>query len=176
MYERILVAVDGSDTAHKALEVACSMAEQGSSKLILVCVTNKDIPDDIVNAAINEGIVRPSDYQDFASALVFPEVSAALTEAKRDTMLSRTAAVIAQEVIREEKGFAEDHNVKEVMTLVRGGEIPKAIVQAAREKEADLIVMGSENREGLDALMHPSVARAVRKDAHCPTMVLFQAR
>jgi len=66
--------------------------------------------------------------------------------------------------------------VKEVMTLVRGGEVAKAVVQAAVDKTADLIVIGSHNREGLDALIHPSVARAVRKDAPCPTMVLFQAR
>lgn len=176
MYKRILVAIDGSDTSHAALEVACSLAEQDSAKLILVCVTDTDIPEELVNAAINEGVVRPSDYQSFARTLQFPELAASRQRAVRDSILARTATVIAQEIVKDEKGFAQDHNVKEIMTLVRGGNVATAIVDAAVEMNADLVVMGSQNREGLDALMHPSVAEAVRKDAPCPTMVLFQAR
>jgi len=103
MFQRILVAVDGSDQAHAALKIACSVAEQSAAKLILVCVTNTDIPEDVVDAAINEGIVRPSDYQAFAGTLDFPEISSARTQATRDAILSRTATVIAQEISRTKK-------------------------------------------------------------------------
>lgn len=176
MDKRILVAVDGSDESRAASEVTCSLAEQSPAKTILVCATDRDIPEDVVNAAINEGIVRPSDSQTFARTLEFLEISATRAQMTREAILSRTATVIAQEIIKDEKGFAEDHNVKEIITLVRGGVVSKAILQAANEKSADLAVVGSHNREGLDALMHPSVAEAARKDTLCPTMVLFQVR
>jgi len=176
MYKRILVAVEGSDTSHMALEVACILAERTSAKLILLCVTDKDVPEELVNAAINEGIVRPSDYVTFASTLNYPEMSSVHTRAARNAVLARTATIIAEEIIKDETGFAKDQNIKEIKTLVRSGDVAKAIVQGARDENADLVVTGSHNREGLDALMHPSVAEAVRKDAPCPVMVLFQSR
>lgn len=176
MYRHIFVAIDGSDTAHAALKVACMLAEQSEAKITLLCVTDNDIPENIVGAAIDEGIVRPSDYQDFAQSLQYPELASAQAEMTREAILSRTAAIIAEEIAKDATEFAKDHQVKEIMTLVRSGDVAKAIVSEAKKRHADLVVVGSENREGFDALMHPSVAERVRKDAPCPTMVLFQSR
>lgn len=176
MYKHIFVAIDGSEPAQAALEMACMLAEQKQAKLTLLCVTDSDIPEDIVGAAIDEGIVRPSDYEDFAQTLRYPDLAAARAEMTREAILSRTAAIIAEEIAKDAKEFAKDHQVKEIMTLVRSGDVAKAILSEAKKRQADLVVVGSENREGLDALLHPSVAERVRKDARCPTMVLFQSR
>ena len=92
MYKRILVPIDGSEIAHEALETACALAEQHSAKIILLCVTDKDIPEEVVKAAINEGIVRPTDYQDFAKTLVSPEMATTRATMTRNAILARTGA------------------------------------------------------------------------------------
>lgn len=173
MYSRILVPIDGSDYAANGLEIACLLAGHYKSKLILLSVTETDIPDDIVAAAINEGIVRPESYDTFVRTLDYPGMTAARAEATRGAVLSRVAGAIAGEIVERGAHFASEQDIPEVLTLVRSGDPDDCIVDTAKDYDADLIVVGSRGKEGLDALFHPSVADSVRKKATCPTMVLF---
>ena len=173
MYSRILVPIDGTDVAQRGLETACVIAERDKAKLVLVCISDADIPEEIVEAAIHEGIVRVDDYGEFSRSLEFPEVASARAQMTREMVLTRAASAIAKEIAEDAKEFAEDNEIKEVLTLVAAGDVVKNILSAARDTSADLIVMGSNNREGLDALFHPSVAEAVRKGAKCPCLILF---
>jgi universal stress protein A len=49
------------------------------------------------------------------------------------------------------------------------------ICQAAREEDADLIVMGSHGRTGLSRLLVGSVAESVMRHACCPVMIIKDA-
>lgn len=46
-----------------------------------------------------------------------------------------------------------------------------AVLQLAVDVEADLIVVGSEERHGLNALLHSSVGMAIAQHATCPVLV-----
>jgi nucleotide-binding universal stress UspA family protein len=59
-----------------------------------------------------------------------------------------------------------------VETAVREGDPRTAIVDAADEWEADLIVVGSHGRTGLERLVMGSVAQAVVAHAHCSVEVV----
>ena len=64
-----------------------------------------------------------------------------------------------------------DHNVPfEHKLLV--GDPATAIVQAAEEEGADLIVMGTHGRTGLTRLLMGSVAEAVVRKAKCPVLTV----
>ena len=60
----------------------------------------------------------------------------------------------------------------EVRTDVRIGQADEAIAAAAKEAGADLIVMGSHGRTGLDRLLVGSVSERVIGRAECPVMVV----
>jgi nucleotide-binding universal stress UspA family protein len=173
MYSRILVPIDGSEQAHEGLKIACLMAEHHKSRVILLCVSEGNLSEEAVEDAINEGIVRPSSYQDFVSTLDYPSIASAQAELNRQAILSRTASAIAERIVQREAGFAEDQSVPEVLTLLRLGRSDACIVEVAKDFKVDLIVMGSHGREGIESLFHTSVAEAVRKQAPCPCLVLF---
>jgi nucleotide-binding universal stress UspA family protein len=59
----------------------------------------------------------------------------------------------------------------EITAETREGEPAHQILEAAREFEADLVVLGSHGWTGVDAFLLGSVARNVAKHAHCSTMV-----
>jgi nucleotide-binding universal stress UspA family protein len=65
-----------------------------------------------------------------------------------------------------------EKNEIDVTPVVREGGIADQIVEAAREHDVQMIVIGSEGRTGLKKFMLGSVAEAVVKNAHVPVMVV----
>jgi nucleotide-binding universal stress UspA family protein len=52
------------------------------------------------------------------------------------------------------------------------GEPAQAVVDFAREKDVDLIVLGTHGRSGLTRLVMGSVAEAIVRSAHCPVLTV----
>jgi nucleotide-binding universal stress UspA family protein len=65
----------------------------------------------------------------------------------------------------------EDSPVQ-VEQLVAHGLAEEAIVQVAREKHCDLIVLGTHGRTGLPRLFYGNVADSVTRSAPCPVLAL----
>lgn len=57
-------------------------------------------------------------------------------------------------------------------SVVTRGDVPEEIVRVAEEKGADLIVMGTHGRKGLEKVLLGSVAERVVKTASCPVMTV----
>ena len=76
------------------------------------------------------------------------------------------AAIKATKAQFEEAGVAVETSVIESHNAWRG------IVQAAESLPADLIVMGSHGRSGLEKLVLGSVAQAVLSHTHLPVLVV----
>ncbi len=72
-------------------------------------------------------------------------------------------------------GYIEEHAKKEGVefeALVKEGVPAEEIVKAASEIKADLIVMGTSGRTGIDKFLLGSVAEKVIRTAPCPVMVV----
>jgi universal stress protein A len=69
------------------------------------------------------------------------------------------------------KGSVPSHTGT-VSTEVRPGNPPQQILEVARERSADLIVMGTHGRTGLAHIMLGSVAERVVRLAPCPVLTL----
>ncbi len=76
--------------------------------------------------------------------------------------------------------FLEENlsGLSEVEPLILSGEVAEKICQAAREKDIDLIIMGTHGRQGLEKALFGSVAEKVVKTAPCPVLTVnpFQKR
>lgn len=57
-------------------------------------------------------------------------------------------------------------------TEVLQGVIVDAIVDFAKSKEAEMIIIGTHGSKGIEKLLLGSVAERVVKNAHCPTLVM----
>lgn len=144
MYQRILVPVDGSATAERALREAIKLAS-GNAKLRLVYVVEEVYPLDAEGYAL-------VDY-------------AALQDAVRKTG-ERTLAQAAEAARRS--GIAAETGLLEVP----GERVAGVIDGEAMNWRADLIVIGTHGRSGLNRLLLGSVAEDVVRVASVPVLLV----
>lgn len=145
MFKRILVAVDGSDTAALALQESIRLVSEVQAQLRLVYVI------DIIN--LNVGVDFPFP----------PEVSGSLARTGRD-ILDKAGAVA------REAGVSAETALIKIDTL--GQRIPEMIAADAEAWPADLIVIGTHGRRGLSHLFLGSVAEGVARVATKPVLLI----
>lgn len=145
MFKHILVPVDGSPTSMLAVNKAIGLAKAFGSTVTALYVLDP-YPFTGVGADFAYGQAQ---YLSAATA----EANAAL-EAVRQAM--HEAQIEAQVLIGE------------------GHAVHEGVVQAIEKTGADLVVMGSHGRRGLEKLMLGSVAQRVLSAVHIPVLVVRQ--
>lgn len=148
MYKRILVPTDGSPISTQAADAALQLARACGSEIVALSVA---VPDAYLGGA-ERGLVSGAG----------PQVDRMLAEAE-----GRAAAVAAR---AQAAGLASE-------TLATYSLSPgDAIIDAARERQCDLIVMGSHGVGGLTGKIAGSVTQHVLAYAAAPVMVLRPPR
>jgi nucleotide-binding universal stress UspA family protein len=145
MFKRILVAVDGSDTAQQALLEAINLAKEHHAYLRIVHAV------DIVNINLGTEFPDPS------------EIADAMIKGGREIL--RKAEAVAKGA-----GIAVETRLIEIDTLRH--RIPEMIVADAEAWPADLIVICTHGRRGLSHLLLGSVAEGVIRVATKPVLLI----
>ncbi|MEX0605059.1 MAG: universal stress protein [Marinobacter sp.] len=146
MFKRILVAVDGSKMSIKALQKGIDLQKLTDAELHIICVFKHH---SLGEASLS--MVRKSNPQ-------IPDQ--ALNEH-------------AKEVVGFAKDYAKEHGATRVRGFVKGGRPSKTIVKFAKDKEVDLIVMGSRGSDSdKDGILLGSVSQRVASMAKCPVLVV----
>lgn len=145
MYQHILAAVDGSDTADLALREAVKLAKEQQAKLRLVHVADE---------------VVLEQYREFESLeeLYEPVRRAGLKVLERTRALAREGGVEAETRLLEIETF--------------GHRISDMIAEEAKAWPADLIVIGTHGRRGVRHLLLGSVAEGVVRCATVPVLLI----
>jgi nucleotide-binding universal stress UspA family protein len=146
MYERILIAVDGSETSQRALGEGLALAKVHRSQLRIVHAV------DIASLYLAE-----------AQYVGTERLEAALVEAGK-RILAEAAATA------EKAGFPAETRLVEIETLQ--GRVADVIVQEALAWPAALIVVGTHGRRGLSHLFLGSVAEGVVRIAPVPVLLI----
>lgn len=149
MISNILVPLDGSGHARKALELAADLAAGAGARMHLVHVLLRGpVPEQIRKLSDKPGRLEPP--------LV---VGAAYIEASlpRDVLED-----IAAKVLEEGRRVATEKGVKEVETAWVEGDPARAILEQAAASGADMIVMGSRGLSNLKGLLVGSVSHKVQ--------------
>ena len=144
MFKHILVPVDGSKTSMLAVSKAAALAKTFGSAVTALYVIDP-YPFTGVGADFAYG---QSQYLTAASA----EANAALDAAKQ---------------------ALNEAGIDKVITKIgEGHAIHEGIIRAAKEVAADLIVMGSHGRKGLEKLVLGSVTQRVLGVSDIPVLVV----
>ena len=147
MYERILVATDGSELSEKAVTAAIGLAILAGSELVVATVADRH------QASHVEG------------ALLF-------NAAEIDRMQEQTDA-LAQERVDAVCAAAQAKGVRQTRAVVmKSNQVAESIVEAARIHDCGLIVMASHGRRGLQRLLMGSETLHVLTHSHTPVLVL----
>lgn len=144
MFRRIVVPLDGSQLAERALAPAIALARQDGAEVILLRVP----------VLAQMFIAAEGGY-----GLLYPEKT--LNE-------SREAAVDYLQAVRQANA-AENYSLR---SMVGEGDVAGALVDKAAEEKADLIVMSSHGYSGLTRWVLGSVAEKVLRAAPCPVLVV----
>lgn len=147
MYARILAPVDGSRASQRGLQEALRLTKSLGARLKLLHV-------------VNEFVLDPG----FTPAPLHEPLIAGLREAGKRVIADSEAAARREGVQVE----------TELLEMISGG-IARAIVQAAQEWKADLIVMGTHGRRGLSRLALGSDAEMVLRTSPVPVLLVREA-
>jgi nucleotide-binding universal stress UspA family protein len=146
MFDRILVAVDGSQGALAALDAAIALQEKFDSELLLLCVYRHHSQ---LEASMS--MVRPDE----------PPVP-----------LDNSMEEYASEVVKHAKAHAEKAGAKKLRGFVKAGPPSRTIVKFAKEKKANLIVVGSRGLGDVEGYLLGSVSHKVTSLTDCPVLVI----
>ncbi len=152
MYQRILVALDGSELAESVLPHVEALASKfGSSVVALQAI----VPAETIMAETATGLTG------------MPATGPAVDP----TPIIEAERRIAAEYLAGVSGRLRGAGLT-VETEIAEGNAPDAIVEAARAHRADLIAMTTHGRSGLGRLVFGSVAEGVLHHAPCPVLLV----
>jgi nucleotide-binding universal stress UspA family protein len=143
MYRHILIATDGSELADKALAHGLALAKAVSAKATVVTVTEPWV----AVAPAEVAIAFPVDEYEAAASARAREILAAATE------LAKKSGIACETTHVKDRFPAE------------------GILDAAKEKGCDLIVMASHGRRGLTKLLLGSQAVEVLTHSTVPVLI-----
>lgn len=148
MFERILVATDGSDHARHAVEIAADLAEKYGAELTILTVYKT---------------VR---IQESTHSLV--RTSKAMEPQHSDDELKE----MAESILEDAKAVAEQHKIPRIDAYVKRGQPARTIANTAEEIEADAIVLGSRGLGDVSGLLLGSVSHKVSTLATCSVITV----
>lgn len=146
--ERIVAAVDGSVPSLKAVDLAAGLAGKYDAELILVTVAREFSP--VIDAEL--------------------EAYARLEHI--DTLGSEIGLAAAETVLAGARLTARAQGATRIATNSAFGDPAEQIIALAKERQADLIVIGSRGHGQLAGLLLGSVAQKVLAHASCPVLVM----
>jgi universal stress protein A len=141
---RILYATDFSKASGRALEAAVSLAKQNNAELLVLHVI--------------EPVTAYAAGDDYGSAELYMR-------------LEETAEKDAQSSMQKLIQKLQKSKVKARSLLLKGSTHDQ-IIKTAKNRKADMIVIGTHGRTGLSKLFMGSVAGKVVSTAPCPVLTV----
>lgn len=149
LFKRILCATDFSAPAARALDYACTLAQEADAVLTVLHVA--ELPTEVSA----EGITAPG---------VGGGLSAYIEAVDRERR-ERLQTAVPEQV----------HTYCTVETLMATGKPYREILRVAEERESELIVMGVHGRSAPDMFFFGSTTNHVVREATCPVLTLRTA-
>jgi nucleotide-binding universal stress UspA family protein len=153
----ILIAYDGSDTAHRAIYQAAELF--GSRRALVVTVWERGPAYEAPPMATDpSGLMVPE------PGLIDPAAAQEVDDASQ---------AHADRVAEDGASLAKSLGLQaEALAVADEGNVAGAIVELARKRGVAAIVVGSRGLSGLRARLEGSTSNAVAKHASCPVLLV----
>ena len=149
LFEKTLYSTDFSPLAEVALDYVKKLKEAGEKEVVVVHVV------DDLSIELPEG----------ADLLNEKELYKILPEVDQEYVISLVERLEAIKKILENEGL-------KVKLYLKYGNIPKQIVEVAKQEKVKLIVMGAHGKSLLTEILLGSVSTDVIRNADCPVLVV----
>ena len=145
MFEKVLVAVDGSISGQAALETAINLQKVHGSELVVLTV------------------FRHHSMWSASVSMVNPELTSSTDSAMEE---------YAKTVAEKSKKHAQEQGVEHVRCFYMGGDPAKTIIKFSKEHKVDLIVLGHRGLSNSERHLLGSVAHKVTNTSDLPVLVI----
>jgi nucleotide-binding universal stress UspA family protein len=149
MYANILLSTDGSDVARKGVEHGIALAKSLNAKAIVITVTEP----------------QPVDYGS-------GHASGWVPSQEEVDLFNAACKEHADKVLNQARAMAEQIGISAELLHVPNAYPAAAIVETAKSKGCDLIVMASHGRRGLRKLLLGSQTSEVLVNGLVPVLVI----
>ena len=146
MYQRILVATDGSTLSKKAVRSALGLASALGADLVALNVVPR----------------YPMSYFEGNVSITLQEVS----------RIEKQWATEGQAMVDAVQQAAQAEGIQAKAVIARSNLVAEAIMAAAKKHKCDLIVMASHGRKGLKRVLLGSETQHVLAHSTVPVLVL----
>jgi nucleotide-binding universal stress UspA family protein len=151
MINRILVATDASAASNRALEMAAQLSTQYDAELLIIhVIRDMQIPFDIKEIPELES----ETIESFASA--------------REEIMRK----VAESVLRDARAKAGKAGASKVETTIGTGDPATSILDVAKRRESDMIVIGTRGLGKLKGQILGSVSRKVTNNAETSCLIV----
>ena len=144
MFKRILVGFDGSECATEALRMAADMCKLTGAEALVLTVFR------------HHGML---------------EGSFSVARPDRGNM-DDDGRAYASEMAAAGKALVQEAGVENVQAFIKPGAPARTVVAFAKERDADLIVVGSRGVGSIEKFLLGSVSHKVSGLAECPVLVV----
>ncbi len=164
--ENILYATDLSESAHHAFAYAASLANQYGARLTLLNVI-PEIPA-IVESSKAIGYIGENRWKALEESN-FQAAKDALIGKRKDHLLMRE--ILDQFSEKARSDYSRGEEMVDDIVVEKGNPV-EVILEVAKEKNCDLIVMGTHGRGALADVVMGSTARRVIRRSPTPVLVV----
>jgi nucleotide-binding universal stress UspA family protein len=141
---KILVATDGSEGANRAVDYASRRAKMEGAELLIVNIAGHGLPDQVFRSMTRS----------------------------QHSWLDELLASLSAETLTKARERARGIGVEIVQLESRRGEVAQAVIEVAREKEVEAIVVGKHGAGRVAELLLGSVAHKLVSLAPLPVTVV----
>jgi len=174
MIGKILLAVDGSQNALRAVDLAAELASKLKADLSIVHVMMHGRPSkELVHMAEIEHLVKEAHAVVSPSTAYVPRSYPELLGGDAtDNRTARIISVLGEQIVARAKSRCADLGVKNIKTSVHAGDYADEILTAAKAFRADMIVIGSRGLGILKSTVLGSVSQKVLHHAECSVVTV----
>ena len=149
--KKILIAIDYNPTAQDIAKKGYELAKSMNAEVTLLHVV--------------------ADYT-YYSSLDYSPIMGFDSFSNLGVLQTNTVAELqnaANDYLDKTKRYLDDETIK---TVVKDGDSGQEIIDAAKEMDVDVIVMGSHSRRGLEKILMGSVAEKVLRNSTLPLFII----
>jgi nucleotide-binding universal stress UspA family protein len=174
MFQSIVVAIDGSMQANRALSIGAELAAKTEAQLGLVYVVDSnhmEMPDDFRRMSESEHVINPTLPRmlidlEHAPANLVKSMGEAAAESQRSLYQ------FAEYIVKQAKQDAKEVGANDIETSIEFASPAERIIAFAKSQAADLIITGRHGYGSLKSLLLGSTSHKVTQLAECSCMTV----
>jgi len=174
MIRKFLVAIDGSASASRALDLAIELAGSTNAALAIISVGSQEPLSEgeiqFARAEFKEGLPQTSGV--FTPLMAESDAMTATLAMADPAAGGRVREAIGQRLVEMASELARQKGLARVSTHVSEGDPANEILATAREEKADIIAMGTRGLGAVKGLVMGSVSQKVVQQAGCSVITV----